>query len=52
MKEQFIAYKNPQAAEKFFAKHAWPGQKKSCGQCSYKDQDIDACPCAKCHTRN
>jgi hypothetical protein len=24
----------------------------TCADCRFNDQDIDTCPCAKCHTRN
>ena len=56
MKEHTLDHKSPQKLERLhasnYAKTAWPGQALNCEQCLYNDQDIDACPCAKCHTRN
>lgn len=56
MKEHNTDHKSQQNLERLHAsnytKRAWPGQALNCEQCFYNDLDIDACPCAKCHTRN
>ena len=35
-----------------FIRPVWQDQQMTCGNCRFNDQDIDTCPCAKCHTRN
>ena len=30
----------------------WKDPQMTCKECQYNDQDIDTCPCARCHTRN
>lgn len=35
-----------------FIKPVWKNQQMTCADCRFNDQDIDTCPCAKCHTRN
>ena len=56
MKTNELNPKRPQVLERLhasnFAKPAWPGQASNCEQCRYNDQDVDACPCARCHTRH
>ena len=56
MKSNYLDPKSLQDLEKLFAsnfaKPVWPGQAMTCEQCRYNDQDVDACPCARCHTRH
>jgi hypothetical protein len=33
-------------------KNAWRTQSKSCKDCPYRNQDVDAYPCCQCHTRH
>jgi len=35
-----------------FTRPVWGTLEMSCKECNYNDQDIDTCPCAKCHTRH
>jgi hypothetical protein len=48
--------KSPEDLERLlapnFSKPVWPGQASNCEQCRYNDQDVDACPCVRCHTRH
>jgi len=56
MEEQSAAHYKPLVSEKMsmpnFTRPVWQDQKVPCEQCRFCDQDIDAYPCDRCHTRH
>jgi len=54
--EERTYHRKPPGTEKLivpsFIRPVWQDQQMTCGNCRFNDQDIDTCPCAKCHTRN
>ena len=56
MEDTHNDHRKPLGAEKLivpsFIRPVWQDQQMTCAHCRFNDQDIDTCPCAKCHTRN